>query len=66
MANHDIKLAAAGAGVRMWQIADALGMLDCSLSRKLRHELSQEEKARIFLIIKNLSKEDSENEATTT
>lgn len=57
MANKDIKLAAAGAGVRMWQIADALGILDCNLSRKLRHELPEEEKAKIFGIIKNLSAE---------
>lgn len=57
MANHDVRKAAAGAGVRLWQIADALGIADCSLSRKLRKELSQEEKDRIFLIIDELSKE---------
>lgn len=55
MANRDLKLAAAGAGVRMWQIADELGMLDSSLSRKLRHELSHEEKAEILEIINKLS-----------
>ena len=55
MANRDVKLAAAGAGVRMWQIADELGILDSNFSRKLRHELSQEEKKRIFEIIDKLS-----------
>lgn len=55
MANRDLKLAAAGAGVRMWQIADELGMLDSSLSRKLRHELPHEEKAEILEIINKLS-----------
>ncbi len=58
MANYDIKRAAAGAGVKLWQIAEALGIADCSLSRKLRKELSGEEKKRIIQIIGELSKED--------
>lgn len=57
MLNQDIRRAAAGAGVKLWQIADAMGIADCSLSRKLRKELSHEEKERIFSIIKQLSKE---------
>lgn len=57
--NQDIRRAAAGAGVKLWQIADALGIADCSLSRKLRKELSQEEKDKIFSIIKQLSQEVS-------
>lgn len=55
MANADIKLAAAGAGVRLWQIADELGMMDCNLSRKLRHELTAEEKEAIYAVIRRLS-----------
>ena len=50
---------AAGAGVKLWQIADALGIPDCSLSRKLRKELPQEEKEKIFSIIQRLSREVS-------
>lgn len=57
MNNQDIRRTAAGAGVKLWQIADALGIADCSLSRKLRKELPREEKERIFEIIKNLSRE---------
>lgn len=57
MNNQDIRRTAAGAGVKLWQIADALGIADCSLSRKLRKELPQEEKERIFEIIQQLSKE---------
>ncbi len=57
MTNQDIRRTAAGAGVKLWQIAEALGIADCSLSRKLRRELPQEEKERIFEIIKNLSQE---------
>ena len=55
MTNQDIRRTAAGAGVKLWQIADALGVADCSLSRKLRKELPQEEKDRIFGIIRELS-----------
>ena len=57
MTNQDIRRTAAGVGVKLWQIADALGIADCSLSRKLRKELPQEEKDRIFGIIRELSQE---------
>lgn len=58
MSNQDVRRTAAGAGVKLWQIAEALGIADCSLSRKLRKELPQEEKERIFSIIKELSQEE--------
>ncbi len=57
MYNVDVRRTAAGNGIRLWQIADALGISDCSLSRKLRKELSAEEKAAVFAIIRNLSQE---------
>lgn len=57
MSNQDIRRTAAGAGVKLWQIAEALGIADCSLSRKLRRELPAEEKERIFAIIDRLAKE---------
>ena len=59
MANNDLRRAAAGAGIRLWQIADALGIADCNLSRKLRKELPQEEKEKIFSIIQELAQEVS-------
>ncbi len=55
MTNQDVRRTAAGAGVRLWQIAEALGIADCSLSRKLRRELPSEEKEQIFSIIRELS-----------
>lgn len=57
MNNQDVRLTAAGAGVKLWQIAEALGIADCSLSRKLRRELPAEEKDKIFSIIRELSGE---------
>ena len=53
--NQDIKRAAAGAGVKLWQIAEELGIADCNFSRKLRKELPKEEKERIFAIIDRLA-----------
>ena len=57
MCNVDVRRAAAGNGVRLWQIAEALGIADCNLSRKLRKELPDEEKKAIFAIIQYLSQE---------
>lgn len=54
MSNIDIKTEAMNAGVKLWQIADKLGITDSSLSRKLRKELSSEEKAKIRAIIAEL------------
>lgn len=52
--NQDIKQEAKTAGVRLWQIAERLGLTDGNFSRKLRHELPTEEKARIMAIIEDL------------
>lgn len=54
--NDEIRLAAATAGVRLWQIADALGIADSSFSRKLREDLSEADKETILDIINKLSK----------
>ena len=58
MTNREIKLAAAGAGVKLWQVAEAMGIADCCLSRKLRKELPDEEKMRIMTIITELSEKE--------
>lgn len=54
MNNQDIKKAAKIAGVKLWQIADKLGIADFTFSRKLRYELPQDEKERILSIIEEL------------
>ena len=59
MYNQDIRQTATKSSVRLWRIADALGITDSSFSRKLRKELPQEEKERIFSIIQKLSQEVS-------
>lgn len=57
LANADIRAAAKGASVRMWEIADRLKISEPSITRKLRHELPQAEKERIFSIIEEIAKE---------
>lgn len=53
--NEGIRIAASSADVRMWEIAAELGMADASLSRKMRNELSEKDKAKCFQIIDKLS-----------
>lgn len=57
--NVDIREEAALAGVKLWQIADALGITDSNFSRKLRKELSDGTKEEIRGIIKRISEEVS-------
>ena len=55
--NQDIRNAAKKADIKLWQIAEKLGIWDATLSRKLRKELPQEEKEKIIGIIAELAKE---------
>lgn len=60
MKNRDIRLMAAGAGVKLWQIAQEIGMTDSSFSRVLRKELSPDRKEEVRAIIARLSKRGDE------
>ena len=55
MNNQDIRTAAKMRGVRLWQIAEALGITDGNFGRRLRRELSETDKERILHIIDNLA-----------
>ncbi len=55
MTNMAIRQKALAFGIRLWQIAEALGVSDFALSRMLRHELPDEEKAKILEIIDRLA-----------
>lgn len=57
MNNRDIRNAAGGYGIRLWQVAEAIGMNESAFSRKLRRELPQEEKEKILAVIEKLAKE---------
>lgn len=58
-ANMKIREKARNSGVRLWQIADALGMQESLFSKKLRKELDEEEQVKILSIIDELAKEAS-------
>lgn len=56
--NQDIRDEVKDAGLKLWQIAEELRIADYNLSRKLRHELTGEEKTRIRGIIERLREEN--------
>lgn len=58
--NETIRGAARSKGVRMWQIAETLGINEAVFSRKLRHELPEKETQKILAVIAQLAKEDEE------
>ena len=53
--NIEIRIAAKEAGIYLWQIADALGIQDSALSRKLRRELPPEDRKKIMNAISLLA-----------
>lgn len=61
-ANMDVREAARVAGVCLWQISEEYGCNDSAFSRKLRHELPDTEKRKIFGIIDRLKEEKHDDE----
>ena len=57
MKNQIIRETAFSKGVRLWEIAEKLGINDGNFSRKLRRELPPEEVDRILLIIEDIQAE---------
>ncbi len=57
MTNAEIREAAKAAGVRLWEIAERYGLNDGNFSRKLRRELSDDERERVLSIIDSIAKE---------
>jgi len=56
-ANMEIRTAAKRAGVRLWQVAERVGVNDGNFSRKLRRELPPDEREKILTIINELAAE---------
>ena len=54
MTNEDIRQEVKNANLKLWQIAERLGIRDTEFSKKLRKELSNEEKEKIRQAIKSL------------
>ena len=65
--NQTIKEYAKISGVKLWQVAEVLGLQDSNSSKKVRHQLTPAEEQRICEIIDLISanqetREDTENE----
>lgn len=59
MNNLDIRKVAEKSNIKLWRIAECLGIADGTFSRKLRKELTKEEKQKILSIINKLATENS-------
>lgn len=55
-ANEAIRAACKKNGVLLWEVAEALGMADSNFSRRLRHELNEDEKNHILMLIENVAR----------
>ena len=55
IANKEIRDAAKRAEVRLWQVAERIGVADATFSRKLRRELPPQEREKILRIINELA-----------
>ena len=58
VANEEIRERAKKAGIKLWEIADQMGISCAWFSVRLRKELPQAEKAEILTIIDRLAKEE--------
>lgn len=56
--NEDIKNIAKENNIRLWRVAERLGVSDSNFSRMLRYKLSKEDKEKILDVIKELTKDD--------
>lgn len=54
MNNEEIRKTAKKKGVKLWEIAAEYGINDGNFSRKLRHELPEDEKIKILAIIDSI------------
>ena len=59
MNNTEIRLAARGTGVPLWQVADYIGVSEATLTRLLRKPVDESTKKRLLDAIKNI-KEDKQ------
>lgn len=55
--NIDIRKDAKANDVKLWEIAEKYGLTDGNFSKKLRHELSKDEKDKIHDIIRQIKQD---------
>lgn len=59
MSNIDVRTAAKNAGVFLYQVAAAMGISEPTMTRKLRFELSEQEKKPIFEAIESIKNNET-------
>ena len=57
MANTDIRTHAKTNKVALWEVADALKVSEATITRKLRREMTDNEKTKIMGIINRIARE---------
>lgn len=57
LANRDIRMKAKEKSVTLWEIADKLNISEPTMTRKLRRELSDREKANFITLIDTIAAE---------
>lgn len=62
MKNIDIRKKLKEVNIKQWELADKLIISEMSLVRKLRYELPEEEKQKIFSAIEELATEKNNKE----
>lgn len=55
-ANMEIRNTAKRSGVRLWEVAEAIGITDGMFSRKLRRELPETEQRKILNIVADIAR----------
>lgn len=60
MKNADIRRAATESGIRLWEVAEAIGLADSTFSRKLRRELPHEQQEHILTVIREIADKKGE------
>lgn len=52
--NRDVRLAISDAGFYLWQVAEMLGITDSTFSKKLRREMSADEKEAVLRAVEHM------------
>lgn len=55
--NSDVRSSIRNAGLTQWLIAERLGISEATFTRKLRQELTEDEKQEIFEAVRSLKEE---------
>lgn len=64
MFNKDVRAYAKGKGVKLWQVAKAMGISEPTMTRKLRSELPETDKQTFRRIINELSTQNDQEAKT--